>query len=184
MLSCKQHYQSINSEAQSTSRRHPILHSNEKILVHTIKILIAVQLTKRLLFLESPSLILRIIQFSKGIGNFHASSKSLEPFDRIVRRDLCDGADDMGIDAGPGNLRRAGGYAEGAGAAYIARPVGRRQQRLGWHAAGIQAVAAHGATFDEDRIGAKLGGHRGNGKPARSGADDTYVRLDRFWHRE
>ena len=52
--------------------------------------------------------------------------------------------------------------AEGAGAAYVGGAVGRRQQCLRWHAAGIQAIAAHGAAFDQDGIGAKLGGDGGN----------------------
>ena len=67
--------------------------------------------------------------------------------------------------------------AEAAGVAHRLRGVARGDQRLGRHAAVVQAVAAHLGALDQDHARAELRGTGRHGQPRRAGADDAEIAL-------
>ena len=105
-----------------------------------------------------------------------------EAFGRIVGRDPIDDGAHMGMDLA--EIRRTGArvYSEGRRLAGRMRMPRRRDQGLGGHAAGVEALPAHLAAFDQhDRHaeGGRRGGHR---QPRGAGANDADVGRDGFGH--
>ena len=113
----------------------------------------------------------------------HRDAETLEPFHRIMRGDRADHAVHMVMDALEIDLRFLWLYAELLAVAHDMRRMTCGDQRLGGHAAVIQAVAAHLAFFEQDRAGAHLRRTGGDGKAARSRADDADIRFYCFDHR-
>ena len=93
----------------------------------------------------------------------------------IVGRDGGDDLPDMAVDGREidGRFRRR--HAEGAGMAHGMGGMAGRQQRLGRHAAVIEAVAAHLVAFDQGHPGAHMAGGIGGGKTAGTGAYDAQI---------
>ena len=106
----------------------------------------------------------------------HAHAELLEALDRIVGRDggdhlvhvIHDAAEiDRGLD------RRD---AEGRAVALRLRDLGGGDQRLGRHAAIVEAIAAHLGALDQHDAEAELGGARCHDQARRAGADDADIR--------
>jgi hypothetical protein len=89
---------------------------------------------------------------------------------------------DVVVDAREVDRRLVAVDAEDAGAADRLGGVPGGEQRLGGHAAVVQAVAAHPAGLDQHRVGAHLAGPGGDHQPARAGPDHAEVGPHRFGH--
>ena len=113
----------------------------------------------------------------------HLDAQTLESLDRVVRGDGRDHAVDVIVDLGEVDARLVAVHAE---AAAVADRLGRMaggDQGLGGDAAGVQAVAAHLALFDQHGLRAHLGSAGGYRKPAGARADHADVALDDVGHR-
>ena len=117
-----------------------------------------------------------------AMGLDHPHPQPLESLDRIMRRDGGDGAPHMVHDGAVVDLRLVRGDAERAGGAVPLGRPGGGDQRLGGHAAVVQAVAAHLVGLDQHHPGAQLRRPGGDRQPARPGADDAEIGRDAFSH--
>ena len=115
---------------------------------------------------------------SRALANraaHHGDPHSFKALLRIVRRDGCDDAVDMGFDTREINVRKLRANAEcGAGACGVGLFAGG-DQGFGWHTAIVQTIATHFAFFNQHHVGAHLGGSRGNGQTARARADHANI---------
>ena len=109
------------------------------------------------------------------LGPEHGAAEGSEPFLGIAGRDRRDGAAHMGHDGGEVDGRLARPDPEGGAITGGLGMAGRRKQRLGGYAAGIQALAAHGGALDENDTAAETGRGGCEGKSPRSRADDADV---------
>ena len=112
----------------------------------------------------------------------HPDAEAFEAIDGIDRRDRGDDAVDVVVDALEIDCGLDGGDTEAVCPAHGIGGVGGGDHRYRWHAAIIEAVAAHLAGLDQHRGGAELGGASGDGQAARPAANDTDIGLDRFGH--
>ena len=64
------------------------------------------------------------------------------------------------------------------GIGQLPHPAAGRQQRLGGHAAAVDAGAAHVARFDDRHLEAVVGGVLGRIKTAVAGADDDHIEIE------
>ena len=113
-----------------------------------------------------------------------AHAELLEALDRIVGRDGCDRFGhvvhhprevDRGLD---------GGDAEGSAAAVRLGGLGGGDQRLGGHAAEVEAVAAHHGAFDQHDLETELGCPRRDHQAGRARADDADIGGQQGRHRQ
>ncbi len=112
----------------------------------------------------------------------HLDAQPLKPLDRVMRGDLCDGHLHMGHRRCIVDFWLVSRDAQCARSAVRMRRLARGDQRLRRHAAVVQAVAAHLASFDQHHRGPHLHGARGDRKPAGAGADDAKIGLDSRRH--
>ena len=96
----------------------------------------------------------------------------------VHRRDGGDGGADMGHHRGKIDADAIGRDAQVAAVGRRVCGVGGGDQRLGRHAAIVQAVAAHLALFEQHDLEAQLGGAGGHRKSARPRPDHHEVRLE------
>ena len=90
-------------------------------------------------------------------------------------RDGRDGCVDMPMHACKVDGRFPRRDAHDAAAAQQMRPSRRREQRLGWHAAGVQALAAHAVPLDQGDPQPEPGRAARRGQPGRASTDDDQV---------
>ena len=105
-----------------------------------------------------------------------AHAELLEALDRIVGRD---GGDHLGHvihDAAEIDLGLDRRDAEGGAVALRLRGLGGGNQRLGRHAAIVEAIATHLGALDQHDAEAELGGAGGHDQTRRAGADDADIR--------
>ena len=98
-----------------------------------------------------------------------------EALDRVVGSDGGDDPVNVSVHRAVVDRRLHGRDAEGRAGTHELRPPARRNQGLGWHAAVVEAVAAHLVLLDERDRDAELGGGRRNGQAARAAADDAEI---------
>ena len=98
-----------------------------------------------------------------------------EALDRIDRRDTGNDAVDMAVDRGEIDLGAGRRHTEAPGGAYDLRRMAGRQHRLGRHAAGVEAVAAHRAALDQHGARAELGAAGGDRQAGGPGADHADI---------
>ena len=84
-----------------------------------------------------------------GVALDHPHAEPGETLRRVDRRDGGDHALHVIVHLGEIDRRRAARHAEGARAAHELGALGRRQQRLRRHAAGVEAIAAHLVPLDQ-----------------------------------
>ena len=98
-----------------------------------------------------------------GGAEQHIDPEAAEAFGRIMRFDGGDGAADGGAGLGPvdclATMRASGGS----------------DQRLGWHATGVEAFAAEQVPFDEQGTGTQLRRTAGGHKAGCTAADDDEI---------
>ena len=105
-----------------------------------------------------------------------AHAERLEALDRIVGRDGGDHLVHVIHDAAEVDLGLDRRDAEGRAVALRLRGLGGGDQRLGRHAAVVEAIAAHLGALDQHDAEAELGGARGDDQAGRAAADDADVR--------
>ncbi len=111
-----------------------------------------------------------------------AYSELLEALDRIVGRDGRDRLGDVVHHPAEIDSRFDGRDAEFRAAALRLRGLGGGDQGLRWHAAEVEAVAAHQAAFDQHDVDAELGGTGGGDQPGRAAAHHADVRRESLAH--
>ena len=116
------------------------------------------------------------------MGADHGHAQPLEALLAVDRGDRGDHAVHVIVNLPEVDLRLVAVDAEAAGMAHGVRGTGRREQRLGGHAAVVQAVAAHLAGLDQHRAGAHLAGAGGHRQAGGAAADDADVRLEPSGH--
>ena len=107
----------------------------------------------------------------------HAHAQSGKALGRIDWRDRGDHALHMRAHLSEIDRHRRRAHTERRAALYGMRMLGRRQQRLRRHAAGVEAVAAHFVIFDQHDGDAERGRRRSHRQPAAAAANHTNVRL-------
>src|SRR5690606_32384963 len=112
----------------------------------------------------------------------HLDTERFEALSRIIGRELLDGGTDMRRDRAEIDLRFNRDNAERRTPAAGMRMPGRGDQRLGRHAAMVQAIAAHQAAFDQHHAHAESRRARRGGQPGSAGADDAQVRIESAGH--
>ena len=117
-----------------------------------------------------------------GMGADDLDAELLEALLRVVRRDRRDHPFDVVVHAEEVDRGLVAVDAEAPGGANGVRGAARRDQRLGRHAAVVQAVAAHLALLDQHDLGAHLHRAGGNREPARARADHAQIGPYRFSH--
>lgn len=73
----EEHDQSVDTDAFARGRRHAVLQGAQEIFIDQMRFFIACRSLRRLAF-EPFSLIQRIVQLGKGIGDFPAGDVELE----------------------------------------------------------------------------------------------------------
>ena len=106
-------------------------------------------------------------------------TQGFEPALRIVRRDGRDRRVNVIVHALAVDLRLDARDAERIGMAHEMGGLGRGDHRLRRHAAGVEAVPAHLAAFDQHHLAAKLGGTGGDAQAAGARADHADVAFQR-----
>ena len=114
--------------------------------------------------------------------NRHA--QPLEALDAVVRGDAVDHTADVPTHGGEVDARDRRGDTEGRARACRMGGRGSGDQALGWHAADIEAVAAHRSALDQHDRGTQLGRARSHAETARACADDADVGGQGLVHRE
>lgn len=102
-------------------------------------------------------------------GLDYVDAEAGKPLDRIMWGDARDGAVNVGFHAGEIDAELVAVDADLAGFANGLRRFARRDQRLGWNATCVEAIAAHLVLLDEDDARAHLrraGRHRQPAGPA------------------
>jgi hypothetical protein len=105
-----------------------------------------------------------------------------EALDRIIGRDRGNDTRHMIHHRGKIHRRRHDGEAESGAVPRRLRPLRRGQQRLRRDATIIEAVAAHLGALDQHGLHPELRRARGDGEPARPGADDADIGGDALAH--
>jgi hypothetical protein len=92
-------------------------------------------------------------------------AQTLEALLAVIGRNGGDDAFDVRFDVVPIHARGFGVHAKLSGGADVMRALGGGDERLGRHAADIEAIAAHVAGFEQNDGKAELGCAGGDGKP-------------------
>ena len=121
-----------------------------------------------------------ILECRGALDDAHAEPG--EALGRIVGRNRGDHAMHVRVHLGEIDRGARRRHAEHAGALHQPRALGRRQQSLRRHAAGVEAVAAHLVLFDQHRRHAERGRGRGNRQAAGAAADHANVGCEYFRH--
>ena len=127
---------------------------------------------------EAPSRGLdRVAPREAGMGAHHRHAHGGEAFLGIVRGDGGDGAVHMGAHARPVDLGRGQAHAVAMRAPRLGRRMRRGEQRLGGHAAEVQAVAAHLATLEQRGLEAETRRDGRDRQPGRPRPDHRHVEV-------
>lgn len=114
----------------------------------------------------------------------HRDAEPLEALHGVMRLDRRDHGAHMRVHARSVNfeilLRNVGKMRRTVGV----REFGYGQERLGRHAAGVQAIATHTPGLDQDRRQAQLHGAGGERQTGRAGPDDAEIKVLAFLHRK
>ena len=105
----------------------------------------------------------------------HADAKAGEALLGIVRRDRLDDAMDVVVDLGELDDRLRGLDAERPAGAKGLGALARRDHRLRRHAAGVEALAAHPALFDQHHRHAERGCGRRDRQSGGAAANDAEI---------
>ncbi len=125
----------------------------------------------------------RHVQFARAgerrLTAQHAHAQFREALLGILGGDAGDDVVNVVMHRVEGHARRAVVDAVSTGAVVESRRLARGEQRLGGHAAGVQAVAAHLPAFDQDAARAHLLRPGRNREAGGAGPDDPQIRFDR-----
>ena len=113
-------------------------------------------------------------------GLDHVHAQTCEAFYRIVRFNGGDNAADMLAQRRVIDLRRHRFHPEPVAVLHDIGGMRRRDQRLGRHAAVVQAVAAHPGPFHQRNAGAHLRGSGRDTEPPGPGADNADINRNCF----
>ena len=76
----EQHYQPVDAHAKASRGRHSVLQGQQEVLVKAVRVLLCIRGSAQLLlFIEAPSLLIRVVQLREGVGDLHAPGEALEP---------------------------------------------------------------------------------------------------------
>ena len=71
------HHEAIDSHPKSPRRRHSVFEGSEKVLVNGMGLFVSFLLTPKLCF-HPRSLVIRIVELTKGVANLHCADEGLE----------------------------------------------------------------------------------------------------------
>mmetsp|Transcript_24038 Transcript_24038/g.44238 ORF Transcript_24038/g.44238 Transcript_24038/m.44238 type:complete len:263 (-) Transcript_24038:1064-1852(-) len=110
----------------------------------------------------------------------HLNTKPLEPFLAVHRLNLCNYITHVVLGCGVVDLRHRISHAVDGGMGLAIGHLAAGNQRLGGHAAVVQAITAHLVPFEQDNLCPHLAGPGGHRQAARSGANHQNIGLDPF----
>jgi hypothetical protein len=112
----------------------------------------------------------------------HLDTEALETLHAVVGRDARDHVVEVAMHLEKVDRGLVAVDAEAPTRSHRVRGVGRRDERLGRHAARVEAVAAHAPALDEHDARAHLRRSGGDRQAARAGSDDAKVGADHARH--
>src|SRR3954454_18309405 len=77
IASAEQHHEPVDADPDATGGRHSVLERQDVVLVVGLRLLVAALAILDLL-LEARALVVRIVQLSEGVREFHPARKALE----------------------------------------------------------------------------------------------------------
>ena len=113
-----------------------------------------------------------------GFALDHLDAQSAVALDRVVRGDIADHPLDALHHRGKIHRATHPGEAQRRALLQFMGQPGRTQQRLGRHAAGVQAVAAHLVLFDQADLGLHRRSDVGTDQPTGTGADHQQIAVE------